>query len=75
MTGRFLAIGAAILALPSLVTGWGVWTRRRWARLVGTALAAVLVVQVPVGTVIGAYLLWVLLSRRSEPWFDRVEAQ
>lgn len=71
LTGRFMAIGAAIFVVPALATGWGVWTRRAWARLTGSALAAMLVVQFPAGTVVGAYLLWVLLSRRSEPWFDR----
>jgi hypothetical protein len=70
LTGRFMAIGAALFALPALATGWGVWTRRSWARLTGSALAAMVVIQFPVGTVIGGYLLWVLLSRRSEPWFE-----
>lgn len=70
-TGRLLGILAAVFALPCLACGWGVLTRRKWSRLLGSALAAIAVVQVPVGTVIGAYLLWVLLSKRSEPWFEK----
>jgi len=71
LTGRFLATGSAVLFIPVAATGWGILTRRRWARLTGIVFAAILVVFIPVGTVIGAYLLWVLLSTRSEAWFDR----
>jgi hypothetical protein len=52
-TGRTVAIGGAVLSLPSLVCGWGL-----------------AVVQVPVGTIVGGYILWVLLSARFESWFE-----
>jgi hypothetical protein len=70
VTGRAVAIGAGILALPSLVCGWGLLRRRGWARWLGICLAAVAVVAIPVGTIVGGYVLWVLLSERFEPWFD-----
>lgn len=70
LTGRTVAIGGALLALPSLACGWGIWRRRSWARWLGIFLAALSVVQVPVGTIFGGYILWVLLSERFEPWFE-----
>ncbi len=73
LTGRFLATGSAVLFIPVAATGWGILTRRRWARLTGIVFAAIVVVFVPIGTVIGAYLLWVLLSTKSEAWFDRAK--
>ena len=69
-TGRAITIGGAVLVLPSLVCGWGLLRRRRWARWLGILLAAVAVVQIPIGTIAGGYVLWVLLSERFEPWFD-----
>lgn len=69
-TGRTVAIGGAILALPSLVCGWGLVRHRPWSRWLGILLAAVAVVQVPVGTIVGGYVLWVLLSARFEAWFE-----
>ena len=69
-TGELLTMAAAILGPLCVVTAWGVLTHRSWARLLGSGLAAVLVLIVPVGTLVGGYVLWVLLSRRSEPWFD-----
>jgi hypothetical protein len=70
LTGRFLAIGAAALTLPVAATGWGLLAHRRWARLTGIVFSAILVVLFPFGTLVGAYLLWVLLSARSEAWFE-----
>lgn len=75
LTGRAVAIGGAVLALPSLVCGWGIVRRRRWSRWLGIFLAAVAVVQVPVGTIFGGYVLWVLLSARFEAWFEPASPQ
>ena len=73
-TGRALAITAAILAPPSLLCAWGLRRRRNWARWLGIFLGALAIVQVPVGTFLGAYVLWVLLSERFEPWFEPPES-
>jgi hypothetical protein len=66
-----LTIGSAILAPLCAGTAWGILRHRSWARLLGSALSAVLVLVIPVGTLVGGYLLWVLLSRHSEAWFER----
>lgn len=69
-TGRAISIAGFILCVPSLLCGWGLLRHHSWARWLGILLAAIAVVQIPVGTILGGYLLWVLLSTRSEPWFD-----
>jgi hypothetical protein len=69
-TGRAVAIGGAVLSVPSLVCGWGLLRRRPWSRWLGILLAALAVVQFPVGTMFGGYVLWVLLSERFERWFE-----
>ena len=69
-TGELLTLGAGILAPLCGGTAWGILKHRSWARLLGSGLAAVLVLIVPVGTLVGGYVLWVLLSRHSEVWFD-----
>lgn len=70
LTGRAAALVAAGLAVPCLLCAWGVFRHRPWARWLAIALGAIALVQVPVGTVGGAYVLWVMLSRRFEPWFE-----
>ena len=69
-TGRTVAIGGVVLGLPALLCAWGIVRRKAWARWLGIFLAALAVVQIPIGTLAGGYILWVLLSRRFEPWFD-----
>ena len=71
ITGRAITVAGAVLSLPCLICGAAILARRGWARWIGIPLAAVALVQVPVGTVIGAYLMWVFLATRFEPWFDR----
>jgi hypothetical protein len=74
ITGRAITIAGAALSLPCLICGAGILARRGWSRWIGIPLAAVALVQFPVGTVMGAYLMWVLLATRFEPWFDRESA-
>jgi hypothetical protein len=69
MTGAALGALLAALSLPSLLCGWGLLKRRRWARILGIILAALSLLRVPVGTLFGAYALWVLLSRQTEELF------
>lgn len=74
LTGRTVTIGGALLAGPSLICGWGVLRHRRWARWLAILLASIALVYVPIGTVVGGYVLWVMLSERFEPWFDGPES-
>lgn len=70
LTGRGLAIAGAVFTLPCLLCSRGLIRRKPWSRWLGIFLAALIVMQLPIGTLIGGYILWVLLSRRFEPWFE-----
>lgn len=69
-TGRWMAIGSAVLAGPTLLCAWGLLRHAAWSRWLGIFLGALAVVMIPIGTMVGGYVLWVLLSERFEPWFD-----
>jgi hypothetical protein len=58
-----------LLSLPGLVVGIGLTKFRRWARLGGVVLSALNLLNFPLGSALGAYGLWVLLSKESEPLF------
>lgn len=64
--GFALSLGAifmaafALIALLNLVAGIGLLARKRWARTLGIAAAILTLFNFPVGTIIGAYALWVL---------------
>ena len=76
LTGSILgAVGGmtsaliVLLSAPGLVTGVGLLYFKPWARIVGIVLSAISLLGFPVGTAIGIYGLWVLLSRETERLF------
>jgi hypothetical protein len=58
-----------LLALPGLVTGWGLLNRKPWARILGLVLSVLNLLNIPFGTVLGVYGLWVLLNKDTERLF------
>jgi hypothetical protein len=68
--GTALAAFLGLFALPSLITGYGLLYYRPWARIVGIILSAISLINIPVGTIVGAYGLWVLLNKDTERLFN-----
>jgi hypothetical protein len=69
--GGLIAVVVAVVSLPGLITGIGLLNFRPWARIVGIILSAIHLINVPFGTALGIYGLWVLLNRDTEPLFAR----
>ena len=69
IAGRPLAAFLALFALPSLVTGYGLLQYKSWARVAGIVLSAISLINIPIGTIVGAYGLWVLLNKDTERLF------
>lgn len=70
LIGGVIFIILLILSLPSIIAGIGLLKYLPWARTLSTVLNAINLLSVPVGTAIGIYGLWVLLSRETEPLFQ-----
>jgi len=60
--GLALAVFILLLSVPGILVGWGLMKFRPWARLFGLVISAFQLFAVPVGTALGIYGLWVLLS-------------
>jgi hypothetical protein len=58
-----------VLSVPAIIVGIGLLRFRPWARSVGLVVSAINLINVPFGTILGIYGLWVLLSERSAPVF------
>jgi hypothetical protein len=69
ITGTALSVLLLFLSLPGLITGWGLLKLRPWARILGIVLAVISLVNFPIGTAIGVYGLWVLLTKETEKLF------
>jgi hypothetical protein len=65
-------VGIFILAkaLCGFLVGYGLMRRESWARILALGLGFLSLFNVPFGTAIGVYTLWVLLPRESQQEYD-----
>lgn len=58
------AIGAFLIvkAVLGIAAGWGLIQRELWARTLAVVLGFIALINVPFGTALGIYTIWVLLS-------------
>ncbi|HEX7359053.1 MAG TPA: hypothetical protein VF283_01040 [Bryobacteraceae bacterium] len=68
--GTAIAIFLFVLSLPSIIGGWGLLQFRPWARILMIVISALDLLHVPIGTAIGIYGLWVLLSEQGQRLFE-----
>jgi hypothetical protein len=71
MMGSALALIAMVLAIPKLVAGIGMLKMRPWARMLALVMATLGLIDFPIGTGVGAYTYWVLLSKEGTEAFQR----
>jgi hypothetical protein len=60
-----------LLTVPSIVIGVGLLSFRGWARVSGILLAVFQLLNLPLGTLVGLYSLWVLFSDDADMIFNR----
>ena len=68
--GTALMLVALTLSIPGIIGGWGLLKRRSWARVLMIVLSALHLINIPFGTVLAVYGLWVLLSDETESLFS-----
>jgi len=61
MFGGFLFIVSAL----GIIAGWGLIERRPWARTMAIVFGCLALLNIPLGTALGIYTLWVLGSSDS----------
>ena len=66
IAGTALVVFLVAVSLPGLIAGIGLLKRRPWARILGIIVAVLCLVNIPIGTIVGIYGLWVLFSRETE---------
>jgi hypothetical protein len=55
-----------VKATAGFIAGWGLLQRQEWARTLALVVGFVALLNVPIGTVLGIYTLWVLLPAQSD---------
>ncbi|SPF42397.1 conserved membrane hypothetical protein [Candidatus Sulfotelmatobacter kueseliae] len=76
LTALFSTLGIIILAKAAcgFIAGWGLMKRDSWARILALVLAFISLFNIPFGTAIGVYTLWVLLPAQSQQEYDALVA-
>jgi hypothetical protein len=69
VAGTALVVFLLALSLPGIITGIGLLKFKPWARIVGIVLAVLNLINIPFGTILGIYGLWVLLNKETERLF------
>jgi hypothetical protein len=69
VVATFLAIYHALIAIPCIVGGIFLKRLRVWSRSFVILVSALNALNIPVGTLLGVYGLWVLLTPETEPLF------
>ena len=59
-------------AAIGIIASWGLLERQPWARMLAIVLGCFNLLDMPFGTALGIYTLWVLLPARSEEEYRQI---
>jgi hypothetical protein len=76
LTALFTTLGIVVLAKAAVgfFAGWGLLQREPWARILLIVLAFISLFNIPFGTALGVYTLWVLLPGPSQQEYETLVA-
>jgi hypothetical protein len=72
--GLLRGVGMVFLAtgVIGIMAGWGLLERQPWARMLAIVLGCLNLMDMPFGTALGIYTLWVLLPAKSEEEYRQI---
>lgn len=70
MIGLFVGGLMVVMALPGILAGWGLLKRKNWGRVLALIVGIINIFNVPIGTAIGVYTLYVLLQPEATAYFS-----
>jgi hypothetical protein len=70
LIGVCIAVFFLVLSLPSIIGGWGLMKFKPWARILMIVVSIFHLFHIPLGTALGVYGLWVLLSEEGRRIFE-----
>lgn len=69
VVGTTVGLLLAALGLPGVFAGYGLLTKKPWARVLTIVIGILGLVNFPVGTAIGIYTLWILMQPAATEYF------
>jgi hypothetical protein len=75
----FVAVTSSVfhiaIAIPCIICGYNIRHLKDWARTLLTLVSAINILNVPFGSMLGIYGLWVLMAQETDPLFANAPAQ
>ena len=68
---NILIIVFLLLSIPGIIAGIGLFKRKEWARILTLILSVLDLVNIPIGTAIGAYSIWALVQPETVELFNK----
>ncbi len=60
-----------LYSIPGIIAGIGLLLHANWARYLGLVVGFINLLNIPIGTVIGVYAIWVLMKEDTEKEFSK----
>lgn len=68
--GALLILAGLVLGVPAIIAGHALRRFLPWARDISMVVCSLMLIYLPVGTMLGLYGFWVMLSPEVEPLFS-----
>lgn len=62
LIGTLAVVFMGVIALPSILAGIGIIQRREWGRILALVVGVLSLIDIPFGTALGVYTIWVLMD-------------
>jgi len=70
IVAAWLPLFLIVISLPGLIGGIGLFLRQGWARILTLIVAALGLLNIPIGTALGIYTIWVLVQPETAKLFN-----
>lgn len=67
--GTMLSVFLLVLSIPEIIAGLGLLRHAAWARILALVLGVLHLLNIPFGTIVGIYTIWVLMDDRTSALF------
>jgi phage shock protein PspC (stress-responsive transcriptional regulator) len=71
IVGTALAGVVVLLSAPGIIGGMGLLKKQSWARILVLVLGIINLINIPFGTALGIYTIWVLTNKDTEALFQK----
>jgi hypothetical protein len=73
--GTGVGLFLLIISVPGIIGGIGLFKRKEWARILVLILSAIDLLNIPIGTALGIYSIWVLVQKETVRLFRQQEGR